>query len=525
MLIWLRPFSTSANARPTLATTFVAILLATSSCGVRSGENVTLALEDATRLFEAGYSSIHEMYITQVDLSELAVAGLNNMTRLDPDVNILQTRRQHMQIAIAGTVAGGFDWTEPRSISDWAAVTAEVISLARTASPELAEYDADTVYKIVFDGMIEKLDPFSRYSPPQWAREHHAQREGFGGIGVRFAVEGDGLRVSSVMKDGPGARAGFKPNDLITHVDGEAVTGFEPETIHQRLRGSIGSQISVTLVRPDGTQTVTLTRTHIVPETVAFERRGSVAHIRLYSFNQETTHALSAAVKRAKKEIGPELAGFVLDLRDNPGGLFDQAVRVSDLFMESGRIISMHGRHPDSDESFDATEGDIADGLPVVVLMNGNSASASEIVAAALQDSGRAVVAGTTSYGKGIVQTVIPMPNHGELTLSSAQVLAPSGYRINHLGVLPSLCTAVDNAPERILDALENGEFSQLPITLRNSARPEDTPVLDNQRSGCPPRKTDEPIDVDVAVKLVENGALYRTALDLAAWPGDDPLR
>lgn len=508
-----RPFST--RARSALAPAFIALLLSTSSCTVRSGETVTLAPEDATRIFAAGYSAIHDMYIRPVDLHELAVAGLSNLTTLDSDLSILQTRT-HIDIAVAGTSAGGFDWPEPRTIADWAAVTTRAISLARTASPELADYDANTVYEVVFDGMIQKLDSFSRYSPPQSGREHGAESEGFGGIGIRFAIEGDGLRVTSVMKDGPGARAGFKPDDLITQVDGEAVTGLEPEAIHQRLRGSIGSPISVTLVRPDGTQRMMLTRAHIVPETVAFERLGSVAHIRLFAFNQEATHTLSAAVKRAKKEIGPELAGIVLDLRDNPGGLVDQAVGVSDLFMESGRIVSTHGRHPDSNQRFYATKGDIIAGLPLVVLVNGNSASASEIVAAALQDSGRAVVAGTTSYGKGIVQTVILMPNHGELTLSSAQVLVPSGYSINHHGVLPSVCTAGNSAAEPILTALEDGKISPLPIALRSSARTEDTPVLDRLRSACPSRKTDEPIDVQVAVKLIENGALYRRALNLA---------
>ena len=466
-------------------------------------------------MFAAGYSNIDDMYISQVDLNELAVAGLSNLTKLDPDLTIHQTGR-HVDIAVAGHPAGGFDSPESRSVQDWAAVTAGAISLARIASPELADDDPDAVYKAVFDGMLGKLDRFSRYSTPESAREHRAAREGFGGIGVRVAIEGDGVRVSSVMSDGPGGRAGLKPDDLITHIDGEPVTGIELQAVIQRLRGPIGSRVAVTLARPGGTQTVTLTRAHIVPETVVFERRGSVAYLRLDSFNQDTTRTRTAAVKRAKQEMGLELAGFVLDLRDNPGGLLDQAVGVSDLFMESGRIVTTRGRHPDSHQRFDATKGDITSGLPLVVLVNGNSASASEIVAAALQDSGRAVIAGTTSYGKGTVQTVIRMPNQGEMTLTWARFHAPSGYTIHHLGVLPSVCTATGSAAEPILAALKDGKVSPLPIALRNSATPEDVPVLDRLRSGCPARKTDEPVDVDVAVKLVENGVLYRQALNLA---------
>jgi carboxyl-terminal processing protease len=198
----------------------------------------------------------------------------------------------------------------------------------------------------------------------------------------------------------------------------------------------------------------------------------------------------------------------------------DQAVGVSDLFMNSGRIVTTRGRHPDSHQRFDATQGDIADGLPIVVLVNGNSASASEIVAAALQDSGRAVVAGTTSYGKGTVQTVIRMPNQGEMTLTWARFLAPSGYTIHHLGVLPSVCTASGSDADAILGALKNGKVSPLPIAVRNTVNPDDAPVLDRLRGACPARKTDEPVDVDVAVKLLENRGLYREAISLAAPAG-----
>jgi carboxyl-terminal processing protease len=505
----------STSARLALAPALVTLLLTTSCAAFRAGE---IAPEDATGMFAAGYSSIVSMYISPVDLKELAFAGLSSLTELDPDLSVHQTGR-HVEMAVAGHLAGGFDAPESGSIQDWAALTAGIISLARSASPELADDDHDAVYKAVFDGMLGKLDRFSLYSAPASAREHRAAREGFGGIGVRFIIEGDGIRISSVMKDGPGGRAGLRPDDLITHIDGEPVTGIELQALTQRVRGTIGSPVVLTLVRRGATQTVMLTRAHIAPENVAFERRGSVAYLRLYSFNQDATRTLSASVKRAQREIGRELAGFVLDLRDNPGGLLDQAVGVSDLFMESDRIVTTRGRHPDSHLRVDATKGDIASGLPIVVLMNGNSASASEIVAAALQDSGRAVVAGTTSYGKGTIQTVIPMPNHGELMLTWARFHAPSGYSIDRLGVLPSVCTAADNAAEAILAALKDGKVAPLPIALRNSATPENVPVLDRLRSGCPARKTDEPVDVDVAVKLVENGALYRQALTLALAP------
>jgi carboxyl-terminal processing protease len=507
------------GARPALAFALVTLLLATSCGGIHPAPATTLAPEDATRMFAAGYSNIDDMYIDKIDLSDLALAGLSNLTKLDPELTIHREGR-HVDVSVAGHPAGEFDTPQTSTAQEWAAVTASALSLARTASAPLAQDNPEEVYKTMFDGILGKLDRFSRYSTPDTAQEHRAAREGFGGIGVRVAIEAAGVRVSSVMNGSPGDHAGLKPNDLITHIDGDTVIGMELQTIIQRLRGPVGSKITLTITRPNGTDTVALTRAHIVPETVTYERHGPVGYIRLYSFNQDTTRTLSQAIKHAKTEIGHELAGLVLDLRDNPGGLLDQAVGVSDLFMNSGRIVTTRGRHPDSHQRFDATEGDIADGLPIVVLVNGNSASASEIVAAALQDSGRAVVAGTTSYGKGTVQTVIRMPNQGEMTLTWARFLAPSGYTIHHLGVLPSVCTASGSDAEAILSALKDGKVAPLPIAMRNAANPDDGPVLDRLRGTCPARKTDDPVDVDVAVKLLENRGLYRQAISLAAPAG-----
>ena len=206
-------------------------------------------------MFAAGYSNIEEMYIEKVDLGTLAVAGLSNLTKLDPELTIRQAGG-HVDIAVRGQPAGGFDSPTTQSIEDWASVTAGAISLARIASPELSSDNPEDVYKAVFEGMLGKLDRFSRYSTPASAREHRAAREGFGGIGVRVAVEEEGVRVSSVMGEGPGGRAGLKPNDLITHIDGEPVLGKELQAIIQQLRGPIGSRVTITLQRPDGRQTL-----------------------------------------------------------------------------------------------------------------------------------------------------------------------------------------------------------------------------------------------------------------------------
>src|SRR4029453_18190026 len=233
----------------------------------------------------------------------------------------------------------------------------------------------------------------------------------------------------------------------------------------------------------------------IVPETVTFERKGSVAYLRVYGFNQDTADSLRKEMLHAQQDIGTGLKGYIMDLRGNPGGLLDQSVAVSDLFIGHGRIVSTHGRHPDSHQYFEATAGDIADGLPLVVLVNGDSASAAEIVAAALQDSGPAVVVGSNSYGKGTVQTVLRMPNDGELTLTWARFHAPSGYTLNHLGVLPSICTSRDEDSRATVAALKEDRVAAIPTIARNAASPTDLVTLNKLRAACPARKEENPVD------------------------------
>ena len=219
------------------------------------------------------------------------------------------------------------------------------------------------------------------------------------------------------------------------------------------------------------------------------------------------------ALLRAEEEIGPQLSGYILDLRGNPGGLLDQAVTVSDLFLSNGRIVSTHGRHPDSHQYFDAAPETLAHQRPVVVLVNGNSASASEIVAAALQDTGRAVVIGTSSFGKGSVQTVLRLPNNGELTLTWARFHAPSGYSLHGRGVLPDICTSgQEETPDQVIARLQSG---LLPLSRKVTQRIVDTndrTELSALRSLCPARHSDAEVDVEVARRLLDSPGLFALA-------------
>jgi carboxyl-terminal processing protease len=475
---------------------------------------------DAREVFVAGFEQIDGVYIEPVDLPALARAGLGRLSTLDQNVAVSERPGQVLVLA-GGKVVRVLDEPEPNDAEAWGELTADTVRAARVASPVLRDAPNEAVYEAVFDGMMTRLDTFSRYASAKDATENRASREGFGGIGVRISVETGEVRVLSVMHYTPAERAGLMAADVIAEVDGRPVAGLDQERVVDMLRGPVGSKVILTLLRGEARQRLSreLVRAHVVPETVVYKREGDVGYLRVFSFNLETADSLRKEIDKARDEIGPTLKGYVLDLRGNPGGLLDQAVAVSDLFLEDGRVVSTHGRHPDSHQYFEASSGDASDGLPIVVLINGDSASASEIVAAALQDDNRAVIVGSNSYGKGTVQTVLRMPNEGELTLTWARFHAPSGYTLSHLGVLPTICTdgaATDIDVQALLGKLREGKLAPIPTAARNAADPSDTEALDKLRATCPTRADETESDLSLALRLLDEPVLYARALALA---------
>lgn len=399
---------------------------------------------------------------------------------------------------------------------------------------------------------------FSRYAGAEEARDHRANRNGFGGIGIRYVRSDAGLVVRDVFDDAPSNGLLFV-DDVIMAVDGVELGALETAQVKKMLRGPIGSSLTLTVQRPGITEPVRvpIRRDLVVPRTVTLRTEKNTAIIRITSFNQRTAESVQKAVAQARAELGRNLNGLVLDLRGNPGGLLDQAVAVSDLFIDQGAIVSTHGRHPESRQFYNARHGDIAAGLPMVVLVDGHSASSAEIVSAALQDRGRAVVVGTTSYGKGTVQTVVRLPNDGEITLTWSRFHSPSGYALHGLGVMPSLCTTNGRPDSDVkvavadeegeTDAAEGGivnathtdaavdgdalswRVEQLLRAQANvdavvptqyarwrSTPPEDTEGRRKLRTNCPPKShAGNEFDLALSERLVEEPALYRWALGL----------
>jgi carboxyl-terminal processing protease len=333
------------------------------------------------------------------------------------------------------------------------------------------------------NGMLTSLDPHSSYLTKKHFKEMQIQTKGeFGGLGIEVTMENGLVKVVSPIDETPAARAGVEAGDLISHIDGEQVLGLTLSEAVEKMRGKVGTDIEITILRESSNEPleISLTRDIIKIQSVRSHMEGEdVGYLRITSFSEQTFDKLRQEIREIQ-EKNKDVAGYVLDLRNNPGGLLDQAVAVADAFLEHGEIVSTRGRVENDIRRYSASEGDLIDGLPVVVLINGGSASASEIVAGALQDHRRAVVMGTKSFGKGSVQTVIPLPGHGAMRLTTSRYYTPSGRSIQAEGiepnieVLPARIEEIDTSKRRyegdLRGALDANEKKNKAAKDKNSA-------------------------------------------------------
>lgn len=302
------------------------------------------------------------------------------------------------------------------------------------------------------NGMLHSLDPHSSYLNPKSFRDMQVQTRGeFGGLGIEVTMENGLIKVVTPIDDTPAQRAGLLPNDLITHLDDTPIFGMSLSESVEKMRGPVDTPIRLTIVREGASEPfeVSVTRDIITIRSVRFERDGDVGYIRITSFNEQTQGGLENAIAELTDLIGKDrVKGFILDLRNNPGGLLDQAISVTDAFLNKGEIVSTRGRRSEDTQRYNARNGDLIDGKPVIILLNGGSASASEIVAGALQDHQRATILGTRSFGKGSVQTIIPLGSDGAIRLTTARYFTPSGRSIQATGIDPDIEVSQEIAEE-----------------------------------------------------------------------------
>ncbi len=338
-----------------------------------------------------------------------------------------------------------------------------------------APEDKDLI-EAAINGMLTSLDPHSSFlSADDYSDMQTQTRGSFGGLGIEVSQEEGLVKVVAPIDDTPAANAGVQPGDFITHVNGESLLGLPLDDAVEMMRGPIGSEITITILREGESEPfdLSMSRDTIKLTVVRSRVEGHAVVLRVSTFNDETQDTLEAELAKAVEEAGgiDRVTGFVLDLRNNPGGLLNQAISVSDAFLDAGEIVSTRGRNPEESERWNAEAGDLAEGKPMVVLINGGSASASEIVAGALQDHRRAIVVGEKSFGKGSVQTVMPVTADSAIRLTTARYFTPSGRSIQALGVQPDILVAQPApAPEaEEEEARSNSDFSRSEADLRGA--------------------------------------------------------
>ncbi|MDJ0825203.1 MAG: S41 family peptidase [Rhodobacter sp.] len=383
--------------------------------------------------------------------------------------------KKFVMAAVAGTLVGALATTQiagpllaqegERKTSVYEQLDLFGDIFERIRAQYVEQVDESELIEAAINGMLTSLDPHSSYLSPKDASDMRVQTRGeFGGLGIEVTQEEGFVKVVSPIDDTPADAAGIEAGDFITHVDGESVLGLTLDQAVEMMRGPVGSEIIITVVR-EGTDEpfdVSIIRDTIKLTAVRTRTQGETVVLRVTTFNDQTFPNLESGLQEAVDEVGgmDKVNGFVLDLRNNPGGLLTQAIKVSDAFLDAGEIVSTRGRDPQDGERYNATQGDLAMGKPMVVLINGGSASASEIVAGALQDHRRAIVVGTKSFGKGSVQTVMPLRGDGAMRLTTARYYTPSGRSIQALGVSPNI---IVEQPPRQPETEEDEEASNRP--------------------------------------------------------------
>lgn len=399
--------------------------------------------------------------------------------------------KKHMMAALGGTLAGLILTSQIAGPliaeeADRKKSTYEQLDLfgdifERIRSQYVEEVDEADLIESAINGMLTSLDPHSSYLPPEDFDSMQVQTRGeFGGLGIEVTQEEGFVKVVSPIDGTPADEAGIQAGDFITHVDGEAVLGLNLNEAVELMRGPVGSEIVITIVRKgvDEPFDVSIIRDTIKIAAVKTRTEGEAVVLRISSFTDQTYPNLQEGLREAVEEAGGinKVEGFVLDLRNNPGGLLNQAILVSDAFLDKGEIVSTRGRDPKDSERYNASTGDLAEGKPIVVLINGGSASASEIVAGALQDHRRAIIVGTKSFGKGSVQTIMPLQGDGAMRLTTARYYTPSGRSIQALGVAPDILVEQRPKVEEKADETKPNRRSEADLrgSLSNDSLSED---------------------------------------------------
>ncbi len=498
--IRLRPFATRGAALISALIAMTALLAACAATPAPPPQaEDSFVVSDASNMFKAVYGAIAERYTEPVDVGVIAMDGLRALTDVDPALAVGRTA-DRVEVTDAGKPVSSIEAPPGRDSEGWSRLSVKVWRDARRVSPALAATTPEEVYEHIFDRAIGDLDVNGHYSTAVEARRNRQRRSGYTGIGVGIGSQGGEPVIVEVNGRGPAERAGLRVGDILMQVDGRPVSGLSAEEVSEQLQDDVSGWVRLTVRRPNrGLMRFVVLKSYLIPDTVRERYDEGILYLTISHFNQGTADDIGSTLATATGELRGSVRGIVLDLRGNPGGLLQQSVKVADLFLADGPILSTRGRHPDSNQDYVAGGDDEAHGLPLVILVDGDAASAAELVAASLQDRGRAVVVGSSTYGKGTVQTVLPLPNGGELSFTWSRAIPPSGRDLRGQGVRPIVCTSgVYVADDELIDKLlqADGDGVQPAAAL-----------------GCPAERRDGPLDAAIARRLIENPSLYAQLL------------
>ena len=466
---------------------------------------------------------IQDSHIDTPDTGTLTLAALESIHDIDPDLTIDTEEGTTLLIGDEDAI-DRWDWPPDDEPELWADHADTVLRRARSSSATLEGTSDEDIYETVFSTMVSLLDRYSRYAGASEAQSNRESRQGFGGIGITVGQHPLGVRVLTVTPGNPAQAAGLHAGDIIVAIDGKPLADIAKRQAIRMLRGPVEKSVVLKIQRLglESHITATVGRTHIVPNTVFFKPVGKTAIIRITAFNDRTPKRVAEALSEARAALGSAYTGLIIDLRGNPGGLLDKAIDVADLFLHTGLISSTNGRHTLSYQRFEAEPGDISDGKNIVLLIDGATASAAEVLAAALQDQRRAVLVGASSFGKGSVQKVDDLPNGGELVLTWARLFTPSGYTIQGAGVVPTVCTQGSSDAQQLLrHALLTEPATTLHnLSVRRRTKSDDRAGKAHIATICPWRPTESrDIAEQAATLLLQDQHLYDTAIALSLPP------
>ncbi len=465
---------------------------------------------DEAFLYGVGIGAIQELYIEAYHPREVAMAGLQNLGK-SANFSI----RSNDGVTTIDGPGGEMEFDEPAGdyYLEWGLHSAFVTMHMITSSERIRRMPQTLRETEIFEGYMELLDGVSMYLPAAEAEMFRDDVFGFGGLGILIAYESNGIRVREVVRGGPAERAGLLDNDLLTHVNGRRVTGdMSEELVLSLLRGPVGSVATVLFQRDGRTLRRTVSREIVALPSLRGQMVGDVAVIQMAVFSEQSTEEFLDVVRTLRKE---KPASWLLDLRENPGGLKTAAQEIADYVVGDGPILVSAGRDTDNKDTVTAKPNDILLGAPLLVLINGNSASASEILASAIQDNGRGIVIGSTSFGKGSIQTSFDLPNGALMTVTSGAFFAPSGAPLNKTGVTPNVCFS-DRSPKAVIDDTLNGSPKIAALQAR-SIIAQNASDKDSYRSVCPPTERYTEDDSDLALQIAMEPETYHRILSASS--------